>query len=176
MPFPKETRSWWMRVWGDGNASDASCEWDTLTEKKGIVQCGRDQKLELHHIKPEGWTIEQGDDENPNEALGIPMCHKHHSGRDGDMLTGGGSFHPDFGNAKRNYFRDKDGFNRVVADHKADAQAGIIYWNNDADEHYLEKTQEKATRYTAQNPDDPKPDVKRHKKQKRKKRWYDIFD
>lgn len=190
MPFKEATRNWWMRVAG------GKCQWEYYTEENGWLECG-DEAEEVHHIIPEGWVLDRGGD--PEHEVGLPLCRRHHSRNSGDEEWGfGSSFHPDIGEAFREYGDWKQQeqhmaeiadrpidysnspFAEAVREHRAMSEEGERYWTGteEIDKYYEEKMREKAVRHIAENPDDPKPKTQPSPKMdrsKRPKRWYDFF-
>ena len=66
MSFPEKTRQWYLRVWGNGEASKASCQKTFHSENKGFYRNCRGDNLYVMVIEIEG-----------KGAVGIPICRKH---------------------------------------------------------------------------------------------------
>lgn len=179
MPYPERIRNWWLRVAGNGDEANARCQIETYTEKRGFVECGSDNHLQVHHLYPESLAREDG--ENPDQVPGIVACTVHHVGeqREDDNLpfTGSFTFHPDIGKAHAQYRAgNKQAFAQAHERHKEAAANGERFWGGDegSDQYYIEKQKRRGIIYQYTHPDDPKPTVKHVKpNHKPKKHWYD---
>lgn len=99
----------------------------------------------------------------------------------GDIFEPHGSFHPDMGEARKNYHRLKaqgrNSFAEVAHVHHEKAERGERFWNGtpETDQFYITIAREIANRYSATHPEDPMPAIKRHKHTPEANHWYDIF-
>lgn len=158
--FPKVVRDWWMRVTG------GKCQVEVYTEKSGFKDCPN-RAEHVHHVVPESWQLAHGME--PNNSVGLPACKNHHTGGNGDAFTGNFSFHPDMGQAYRDYRAgDKEAFQKAAHKHHLASARGEVFWNSDADGYYLDKMTQKAVEYQIAHPEDPKPRVKPHPDAKRR--------
>jgi len=96
MPFKKNTRKYHMKV------TNERCQWESYSEEKGFDECGKKAKHD-HHIKGEGKLIHEGK-EDPEFSPGLPLCENHHvRNLKGDIYDANSSFHPDVGQAYKDY-------------------------------------------------------------------------
>jgi hypothetical protein len=170
MPYPERIRNYWLRVAGD------KCQAEIYTEQHGFRNCGK-RAEHVHHIIAEGWTYDHGG--NPDENTGLPVCKHHHMNfveRTDEPIpfTRDFSFHPDMGRAFEQYkgfkerrrflgkhaSQDDDPFRAAVLDHRDKSRRGEHYWVDDGDEYYIQKMEQMASRYAAENRDQ-KPVVNR---------------
>jgi hypothetical protein len=168
--FPKKIRDWWMRVGGN------KCQYDYYTESGGWQECDKPAD-HVHHIIPESQL--EYDEENPNEAVGIPLCSRHHVKNHGDTLgEWDASFHPDMAEAYDNYAEwkrqqqhmneisdrkmaidyDNSPFAETAREHRRKAARGerVCSGDDGTDRYYLEKMTEKAWKYSLEHPEDRK--------------------
>jgi len=193
MSFRPETRNWWMRVAGN------MCQAEIYAgEERGWIACGKPAK-HVHHIVPEGWQLEQGDE--PEHSLGLPLCKDCHESWKGTNepleWTRDFSFHPDmgqnlvqYGEWKRQdqHMRSITGGKGIESDfvqtaraHREKARKGERYWAGtpEVDQYYAEKMKIIVYEYSVLHPEDPKPDLKNHPlyDPSRKKHWSSgLFD
>ena len=192
MPFKEKTRQWWLEV------ADNKCQYEFYTEAKGFQECGDTRKLQVHHIRPEGWSLDRG--ENPETNIGMPVCANHHVRHTNDEpFSADSSIHPDFGGAYQEYREWKQQeehmneilgkpnldhstspFRRVANEHKVKSQRGERYWATpeEVDQYYLDKMTNKETAHVAVT-GELRPKVKQHPRTDRslKRNWSDnLFD
>jgi len=187
MGFKEGTRKWFGRV------VDDKCQAEVYSEQYGFKECGEPVD-HIHHIVPEGWTLEHtGGD--PEQNMGLPLCKHHHVGEDAEEFSRDFSFHPDIGNAYSDYGEwkkqtehmesitgkkqtKKDNpspFDVAAQEHRDKTSRGERYWAGDenVDQHYKDKMRERVDIYTATHPEDKKPDTKPHPRHTKKKHWTD---
>ena len=41
MSFSEKSRQWWLRVWGEGDANNASCQKLFIQRKKGFIKIAK---------------------------------------------------------------------------------------------------------------------------------------
>ena len=169
MPFPERLAHWYKR------AADNRCQAVLYSEEYGFKRC-KNPAEQVHHIEPESWVLEGNEEfNNPNKSHALALCKDHHSGDEG-ILFEGGSFHPDMGQALKDYRNgDKESFKKAAHNHHEMSKEGVVFWNNESDEYYKYQTEIIQQRYMADHPEDPKPEITDHKDQKPKKHWYDHF-
>lgn len=180
MAYPERIRKWWLRVSGDGDIQKAHCQVETYSEKKGFVECGRRDNLQVHHLYPEAEAIENGD--NPDFSIGLVACALHHVGRQRDEdnlpFTGQFTFHPDIGEAQVLYRAgDHEAYKKAMEKHQEAARRGERCRGGDwgSDEYYTDKQTVRASKYQQKHPEDLLPVVNHQKPKEHKKRhWYDI--
>lgn len=179
MPFPKEVRDWWMRATGNGNAEEAQCQWRYFDDDGGVHQCTALGE-QVHHPIPESYLLYHLA-ENPNGIEGLVVCLFHHIKGKLGIFEEQGSFHPDMGEAFRNYHQLKaqgrNSFAETAHKHYEKSLRGERFWtgNDTTDQFYREVAQDIAHRYSVEHPEDPMPQIKKHKHQIEPNRWYTIF-
>ena len=157
MFFPEKTRQWWLRVWGDGDVSKASCQKTLYSEKNGFYRnCKRDN-LYVMEVEIEGMG-----------PVGIPICRHHFMELRGVNIYGPqSSLYPQLAWARVAYKKDKDSFKKI--EHSSDTvrtRAGD--WGSD--EYLINLAKEKASNYILEYPKDKKP----KSKAKKHRNWVDI--
>jgi hypothetical protein len=183
MPYREGSRKWWKGV------ASNRCQYESYSEEDGFRQCNREAK-HVHHIRPEGWQLSQGDD--PEQSVGMPICEEHHLKNQGtEPHSQNFSFHPDMGEARREYYKWKQKRDHyealtgekypepspfVVAaqEHALKAKEGERYHSgsDEIDDYYEAKMKHKSAWYAIKT-GEKKPHLKPHPKTKRKSRWYD---
>lgn len=170
MAFKENVKQWWKRVGGNGDAEQASCEARIYSEQHGFRKCGA-RPVEIHHIDPESKLIEEG--QNPNGAVGLPLCRQHHRGRGIDLpYEANSTMHNDMGEAHEAYRRgDKDAYKKASRRHHEMVRRGerITGGDEGSDRTYTDLMERKAMRYVLEHPEDKKPEVK----PTRRKHWTD---
>lgn len=192
MPFKEKTAAFWHKVNG------YRCACGVYTERDGMHECGKPSR-QIHHIIPEGTALASGDD--PEHAIGLPLCEQHHVRNTGsEEYSDNFAFHPDAGEAYREYrewkqqnehmkaitgIRSKkiprqSPFEDMVDEHHRMQKAGERYHSGtpELDDYYIQKMQDKATKYLLTHPGEKKPDTTPNPRYdpKKKKNWWDIFD
>lgn len=187
MGFKPSSREYWLKVAG------YKCQYEYYDEKRGWVKCDR-RADHVHHIAPEGWLLEQGDD--PEFTYGLPLCKFHHENYQDQTMepeehSRNFSFHPDMGKAFADYKAYKERvlalgkrhagpspFQEEVTEHRKKAKQGERYWAGtpEIDSYYTQKMRDQATRYgalTGEKPSDRKGHPYTNKA--RKRHWWDDF-
>lgn len=188
MSFREKIRRWRQNVSGD------KCEWETYSEESGFKECGKSTKgkrrSEVHHITGEAELLARGKD--PMKAEALNLCPDHHTKNTrGTIYEDDGSFHPDIGQARKQYKEwkrqeehmksitgrkvtryDTSPFADVGRDHRKKAKRGERYIEGDdaSDEYYRRKSKQKAWDHYLKT-GEKRPDVKPHPKYKKKKSW-----
>lgn len=175
MPFPDRLRNWWMRATGNGDASQAQCQWRYFDTNEELLQCTY-QGEQVHHPIAESYLL-NALAQNPNEIEGLVVCLYHHIIGRGDVFEPNGSFHPDMGEARRNYHNDHDSFRKAGHAHHEAALRGERFWNGtpETDQFYITVAREIAENYAFTHPEDPKPPIKIHPKLMEHKKWYQVI-
>lgn len=180
LPFKPSTRDYWMKV---GNWS---CQYEYYDgEKRGWLTC-RKRAKHVHHIIPEGWELQHGND--PEHGTGLPLCDGHHVRNSGETLgEKDSSFHPDVSENYRDYGAWKEQekhmrsigekrrsvdysdspFAQTAHEHHNMAVRGERYWGGDerSDQYYIEKMQNMAVHSGIKKPETaPHPRVDPSKK------------
>lgn len=186
MPFREATRDWWMRV---GNNT---CQYEYYNEKGGWQQCTHYAE-HVHHIIPEGWLLDHG--EEPEHSTGMPLCTHHHVKFDGDEEWNYySSMHPEIAWAYSQYrdwkmrashqkeiglVPEKNPFQEMVEEHRKHTQLDERYWSTspEMDQYYIDKMTMLAWQYVTNNPEDKRPDTKDHWKHdpEKSRRWTNGF-
>ena len=190
MPFKPQTAAWWKRI------ANNQCQCLLYDEKHGVHICGKPAE-HIHHLKPEGTALMDGED--PERAIGLPLCKWHHVKNVGEEeYSDDFSFHPDAGRAYKDYAEWKrqnlhmqaitgkisrktprqSPFEDMVDEHHRIQKAGGRYQagSPELEDWYIQHTRDLATRYLAEHPEDSKPRTVSHPRYdptKRKKHWYD---
>lgn len=189
MPFKERTASWWHRVAKD------KCQYEIYSERSGIKPCNNPSQ-HVHHIVPEGGVLFEGGE--PEHEVGMPLCARHHVKNIGTTeYSKDFSFHPDAGEAYKEYHDWKmenahlgeitgkrsrkiprqSPFADMADEHRKKQAKGERYHSGtpELDDYYTQKMRDKATRYLAEHPDDPKPMTSDNPRtdRSRKKHWYD---
>lgn len=156
MAFPEKSRQWWLRAWGDGEASKASCQKTFYSENKGFYRNCRGDNLYVMVIEIEGIEV------------GIPICREHFMVRRGTNIYGlDSSLYPELAWARRDYKDDKDSFKKI--EHSSGThrtRAG----DSSTDRYLFDLAKAKEWEYILEHPEDKKP------KTKHVKTWVDIID
>jgi len=176
--FRPKTREWWLNVGG------GKCQYEYYDEKRGWQECHKIAK-HVHHIRPEGVTLHEGDD--PEKNVGLPLCAEHHVRHTGTQEhLWDFSFHPDIGHAYRGYrfWKEQETrfgkgaggpspFQEAVEGHREKTRNGERHWasTNEVDQYYIQKMRDMATSYIART-GDKKPNMKSHPNYDRSKKWY----
>lgn len=159
MSFPENTRQWWLRAWGNGEANKASCQKTFYTENKGFYRNCRGDNLYVMVIEIEG-----------KGAVGIPICRKHFMVRRGTNIYGSdSSLYPELAWARRDYKDDKDSFKKI--EHSSGThrtRAG----DSSTDRYLFDLAKEKEAEYRFNHPEEKKPKTKA----KHFRTWVDIID
>lgn len=159
--YTRKQRMWWRRVYDD------KCAFPVYSERRGWTRCSSNKKIEIHHLTPTAWILEQNPGMDPNDInfeegyLGIALCRFHHDN----------VIHKDIGDAIRNYWADKEGIARAAADHRELARQGIIFWDNSWDQAMKEIAKEAIRKYMQKNPVDVYPRDPKWKKKPPKGEW-----
>jgi len=176
MAFTPEERQFWLRVYTNGHG-EPQCGFPRYSEEKGWYRCETmgAKNLEIHHLLPSAWIIEQLAWADPNSIdletgmVGVALCkHLHHDT----------TIHPDIGMAYKLYRQgDKDAFRKSLGQHKKLAEQGEHFWRDDFDNTLREIATQALMDYTREHPNDKYPADKswRKKKHPKKPQWYDIF-
>ena len=190
MPFKERTKQWALRV------ADGRCQYEMYSEKRGFYQCDR-PATDCHHIVPEGTLLAEGKD-SEHCIVPMPLCQQHHTRNLGDEeYSEDFSFHPDAGQAYKDYRNWKQEnlhmqaitgkisgkiprqspFEDMVDEHHKKQKLDERYHAGtpELDDYYIEKMRNKATVYQAEHPHDKKPETKPNPRfdPSKKKHWYD---
>lgn len=158
MSFPEKTRQWWLRVWGNGDASKARCQKRTYSEKNGFYRHCQGNNLYVTEIEIEGMGL-----------VGIPICRHHFMELIGTNIYGrGSSLYPELAWARRDYKEDKDSFKKI--EHSSDtvrSRAG----DPGSDEYLFNLAKIKEDDYIFSHPEDKKP----FRRPEHNRTWVDII-
>jgi len=162
MSFSKELRQWWLRVWGDGDASKASCQKTFYSENKGFYRNCHGHNLYVMVIQIEG-----------KDPAGAPLCREDFMVRRGTNIYGKqSSLYPELAWARRDYKNDKDSFKKI--EHSSEThrtRAGD--WSTD--EYLFYRAKAKEWEYILEHPKDKKPRPKSKSNPKHHQTWVDII-
>lgn len=163
--FTRRQKEWFKRVYEvDGRTA---CHFPIYSEDRGWHICGCNEKLECHHIEPQGYS-KRVENKDPDFMYnGIYLCREHHvaEGHQGDLNWRDEpvmAVHPDTEWARRNYLkRNKRSYNIVYEGRRDRTDQGLPYWNVEWDEILKEIAIHKISQYILENPDDKFPSKKR---------------
>jgi hypothetical protein len=147
MSFPEKSRQWWLRVWGNGDASKAGCQKTFYSEDKGFHRhCDRDN-LYVMVIEIEG-----------RGSVGVPICRHHFMELTGTNIYGRqSSLYPELAWARRDYKDNKNSFDEV--EHSSDthrSRAGD--WSTD--EYLFDLAKAREHTFMMEHPEEKKPQTK----------------
>lgn len=163
MSYPESIRQFYLE------ASGNRCEYEFYDEKKGWQRCKNRKKLQVHHITPQGVTLQTGG--NPDESEALVLCESHHVRNTSDKEHSVDfSFHPDMGYAYKSYGEWKNSvthlesitgrkitnipspFEETAREHKLKAQKCERYHAGtpEIDEYYRQKSSDGAVRHIAE--------------------------
>ena len=111
------------------------CQFPTYSEKSGWLICGRQDRLEVHHIIPQRYAkqvLNWSEDRIDHPKNGITLCQAHHQ----DVI------HPDIVKAKREYGEDRASFDKCFENRDRLVKEGYKYWNDDWDRALAYKAEE----------------------------------
>lgn len=188
MSFKEGVRQFWLE------AAEYTCQYDYYDEDDGWVQC-IDEAKHVHHIIPEGWTLDRGG--NPEENVALPLCERHHvKNLSDDEHTPGFAFHPDMGQAHQDYAewkRQEQHINSIngrdsidystspfadaAREHHRKSQRDERYWagSEEIDQYYIDKMLVLALKLEGET-GKRKPHKTHCKTDKSKKRhWTDVY-
>lgn len=157
MAFSKEVRQWWLRAWGDGDASKASCQKTFYSEANGFYRNCHRNNLYVMVIEIEGRGV-----------VGVPICREHFMVRRGTNIYGSdSSLYPELSWKLKEYSKNKNSFKEY--EHSSEThrtRAGD--WSTD--EYLFNFAREKALIYNLKHPEDKKEPTKVIKR----RNWVDI--
>lgn len=158
MSFSEKTREWYLRAWGGGDASKASCQKTFYSEKNGFYRKCNRGNLYVTKIEIEDRGI-----------VGIPICRHHFMELRGVNIYGPqSSLYPQLAWARAAYRKNKDSFEKIK--HSSESyrsRAGDL----GSDEYLFNYAQEILNRYQMTHLDDKKP----RSKPEHHRTWVDII-
>lgn len=134
------------------------------SEEQGWYICGNNERLQIHHVVPQGYWVYQRHT-NPNLASnGIALCILHHIGTGyKDSLDWHEEvvpiIHPDIEWARRRYDGTAKYYQQVFDGRDEVTQKGQTYWNTDWDSALEMIVDETVGRYMYEHPEDKFPQV-----------------
>ena len=159
MSFSEKSRQWWLRVWGEGDANNASCQKTFYSEEKGFHQNCQRRNLYVMQIEIEG-----------KGSVGIPVCRHHFMEEMGTNFYGRqSSLYPELAWARRDYKNNKNSFKMI--EHSSETKrtrAGD--WSTD--EYLFNLAEQKEISYKTIHPEDKKPRLK----STHHRTWVDIIN
>lgn len=163
MALTKKQLEWARRAYSPSGM--LFCHFPVYSEARGWQSCGSKKRVQIHHIKPQGFIrrILGGNADIPSNL--IALCAYNHIGRGymgsldhhTDLVP---VIHTDMSYAYRKYKDDPKIFDKVFSGREK--QSGI-YWNSDWDKALQAIADLVIARYLADHRDDPWPEKKRKK-------------
>jgi len=134
MPFSHEKRLWILRAYGNGDITQARCQFPSYSENKGFhLNCNVfGEKLFVVR-----WSVEEWG------TTGIPFCQNHFE-----------TLYPEIATATHNYRDDKESFKKLIP-YSESNRTRIGDWATDL--YYFQQNQEIIYRYAITHPKDKLP-------------------
>lgn len=145
LAFTKKQRDWYLRVYGD------RCQFPYEKDDGTHKICGSKNQIQVHHIIPASWTLENDPEQDPNNTPGIALCRHHHINY----------VHPEIGEALRNYQQDPEAIKRAVQWHKDMAAEQTIFWVDEWDDLFLKIYEYKVEKFISEHPESSYPEDKK---------------
>src|SRR3989304_3508914 len=160
MALTKKQLEWARRVYSPKGV--LFCHFPIYTEKQGWGYCGSTIKIEINHVKPQGWTkrILKKNPDYPTNLVAI--CKFHHVGWgyqgtldwENEVVF---VIHTDTALAYRQYRDNRSAFEEVFADREVATDRKEKYWNTDWDSTLTRIAHQCVSRYLYEHPRDPFP-------------------
>lgn len=160
MALTVRQRDWARRVYS--YSGELRCHFVLYSEERGFYYCGSTERVEIHHIVPQGWCrrILRVNPDYPKNLIAICKYNHVAYGYKGTLNHHEEVvpvIHPDMGWAYRNYSKRENSFGEVFTGREEMTDKGEKYWNDDWSIILQQVAYEFVSKYLRENPDDPFP-------------------